>query len=177
VPLRRRLIFCSALAFVTASFSQPRALKAPNVVQIGPSLVTSGQPGREALSTLSALGFQAVIYLAPSAVSDAVKDEPELISKQGIEFVYIPIPFAKPEEHHFREVSAALTRLGGKKVLVHCQVNMRASSMVFLHRVITEKQDPAKAYDAVAAVWSPEGAWRSLLLTQLRKNSIAFEPY
>ena len=177
MQFRRQIILYGALAFVTACIAQPRALQAPNIVVIGPDLVTSGQPSREALSSLGALGFQAVIYLAPSTVSDAIKDGPDLITKQGIEFIHIPIPFGRPEEHHFREVSAALSRLRGKKVLVHCQVNMRASSMVFLHRVITEKSDPARAYEAVAAVWSPEGAWRALLSAQLRKNAIAFEPY
>ena len=60
---------------------------------------------------------------------------------------------------------------------MHCQVNMRASSMVFLHRVVGERQDPAKAYEAVAAVWSPQGPWKALIQAQLKKNGIDFEPY
>jgi hypothetical protein len=60
-------------------------------------------------------------------------------------------------------------------VLVHCQVNMRASSLVFLHRVIAGGQDAALAYASVSAVWSPQGPWRALLEAQLRKHGITFE--
>lgn len=166
-----------ALAFATTCPAQPLALDAPNVVVIAPDLVTSGQPSPEALSALSGLGFEAVVYLAPSSVSDAVKDEPERLKRQGIRFVHIPIPFGQPEEKHFRAVTDALTRLRGQKVLVHCQVNLRASSMVFLHRVITLRQEPARAYESVAAVWSPDGVWRSLIASQLKQHGMAFEPY
>ena len=67
--------------------------------------------------------------------------------------------------------------LKGHKVLVHCQVNMRASSMTFLYRVIIRKDPPEQAYEAVAGVWSPAGPWKALLVSQLKKHNIAFEPY
>jgi protein tyrosine phosphatase (PTP) superfamily phosphohydrolase (DUF442 family) len=150
---------------------------APNIVAITPRLVTSGQPSVPALAALGTLGFQAVVYLAPSSVPDAVKNEPEILASQGIEFIHIPIPFNAPEPSHAETVSLALQRLTAKKVLVHCQVNMRASSMVFLHRVLHGKENPALAYEAVAKVWSPSGAWRSLLVHQLAKHKVNFEPY
>ena len=49
--------------------------------------------------------------------------------------------------------------------------------MVFLHRAITAKEDPRAAYEAVAKVWSPDGAWKTLMRTLLRKNGVTFEPY
>lgn len=70
-----------------------------------------------------------------------------------------------------------LDRWRDKKVLVHCQVNMRASSMVFLYRVLRLKEPPERAYEAVEQVWSPRGAWRRLIVEQLREHGIAFEPY
>jgi protein tyrosine phosphatase (PTP) superfamily phosphohydrolase (DUF442 family) len=154
-----------------------RALTAPNVVVIDANLVTSGQPSAGALANLSAEGFEAVVYLAPATVSDAVKDEPILVRRQGIEFIHIPIPFGAPSETHFEAVSTALQRLRGKKVLVHCQVNMRASTMVFLFRVLHRKENPATAYDAVTQVWSPQGPWRDMAQGLLAKRRVAFELY
>ena len=177
MAIRRRSTLAATLGLACTSLTRAQALAAPNVVPISATLVTSGQPTAQALATLASQGFQAVIYLAPFAVSDAVKEEPLLVSKQGIEFIHIPIPFNKPDESHFLAVSSGLERLQGKKVLVHCQVNMRASSMVFLHRVIRGKEDPFRAYEAVAAVWSPQGPWRQLLVSQLGKHGIIFEPY
>jgi protein tyrosine phosphatase (PTP) superfamily phosphohydrolase (DUF442 family) len=150
-------------------------LAAPNVVQVSPQLVTSGQPSAEALANLEALGFQAVIYLAPPTVSDAVRDEPLIVSRQGLAFINIPIRFEQPTEADFDAFAAALRGLGDRKVLVHCQINLRASSMVFLYRAIVLKDDPRIAYDAVEKVWVPHGAWRDLIDAQLRKHGIAFE--
>jgi protein tyrosine phosphatase (PTP) superfamily phosphohydrolase (DUF442 family) len=153
------------------------ALTAPNVVIIDSNLVTSGQPSAEALAKLGAEGFGAVIYLAPANVSDAVKDEPQIVARQGLEFIHVPIPFGAPTEAHFDAVSAALDRLKAKKVLVHCQVNMRASTMVFLYRVLQRKEAPAVAYDSVTQVWSPQGPWKQLAQQLLDKRGIRFELY
>lgn len=166
------LLWCTCMRAAS-----PHDLDAPNVVAIDPLLVTAGQPTPASLARLGRSGFEAVVYLAPSSAHDAVADEPSILREQGIEFVHVPIPFAKPEEGHVRAVSDALRRLQGKKVLVHCQVNMRASSMVFLYRVLTQGQDASKAYEQVAAVWSPQGPWRTLLQSQLHKHGVAFEPY
>ena len=175
--ISRRSALVTLSLLLVGLTARAQTIAAPNVVVISDRLVTSGQPTADALASLGRLGFQAVIYLAPNTVADAIKDEPELLTKQGIEFVHVPIPFGSPEEKHFAEVSAALERLKLKKVLVHCQVNLRASSIVFLHRVIRGKEDPARAYEAVAAVWSPNEPWRRFLDAQLSRHSIKFEPY
>jgi protein tyrosine phosphatase (PTP) superfamily phosphohydrolase (DUF442 family) len=173
-PAQSVSVFSVALVLL-AVHSVALAVTAPNVVVIDAKLVTSGQPAASALAGLKAEGFEAVVYLAPSSVSDAVKDEAAILSRQGIEFVHIPIPFGAPTEAHFKAVSAALTRLKDKKVLVHCQVNMRASTMVFLHRVLQRGEPPSGAYEAVTRVWSPQGPWKDMAERVLRKNEINFE--
>jgi protein tyrosine phosphatase (PTP) superfamily phosphohydrolase (DUF442 family) len=179
MPQRRAFLLAAAGLALGAvrSRAESEASFAPNIVPIDPRLVTSGQPSARGLAALRDRGFDAVIYLAPNTVSDAVREEPAILEAQGIEFVHIPIPFNAPDEGHFVTFAEALGKLRNRKVLVHCQVNLRASSMVFLYRTIIEKQDPAAAYEAVARVWTPEGPWKSLIATQLRKHGIAFEPY
>ena len=183
-PTTLLLIVVAALlsfsAIVGSFFSQSAwaaTLEAPNVVPISSTIVTSGQPSAAALAQLSLDGFGAVIYLAPPTVSDAVPGEAEVVRRQGMEFINIPIPFGKPTEADFEAFVKAMNRLKDLKVLVHCQVNMRASSMTFLYRVVALHEQPDKAYEAVAKVWSPEGPWKALLVTELRKAGIAFEPY
>lgn len=179
--VQRRNVIAGLVALLACSSAgvnaQPTKLDAPNVVVISERLVTSGQPKAAALQSLAALGFGAVIYLAPFSVPDAVKTEAEIVQSQGLAFINIPINFNSPTEADFESFEAALQKLGDKKVLVHCQVNMRASSMTFLHRVITNKEPPQAAYEAVSQVWSPRGPWKALLVAVLRKNQIAFEPY
>jgi protein tyrosine phosphatase (PTP) superfamily phosphohydrolase (DUF442 family) len=176
-----RARFLSLLALVAAfaapgnALSQTLRLAAPNVVEISPMLSTSGQPSAEALGGLKAQGFQTVIYLAPPTVSDAVREEQLIVTRQGLTFINIPIQFDNPTESDFEAFASVLSALRDRKVLVHCQVNLRASSMVFLYRTITLKEQPLAAYQAVQRVWSPSGPWRRLIESQLRKHSISFE--
>lgn len=145
------------------------------MVQVSPQLVTSGQPSAEELAKLRELGFGAVIYLAPPTVGDAVKAEPAILERQGIAFVNIPIRFDAPSDADFDAFAAAMRRFGDRKVLVHCQVNLRASSMVFLYRAIVLKEDPRLAYNAVEKVWVPDRAWRPFIERTLRRHSVDFE--
>lgn len=170
----RRFLFACALALPAAvAFAQ--SIDAPNVIPITPQLVTSGQPTAASLAVLRQAGFDAVIYLAPGTVPNAIANEKQLLEAQGIEFVHVPIPFGTPTAEHFHAVDEALVRLQGRKVLVHCEVNMRASSMVFMHRVLTLKEDPALAYRSVSAVWSPRGVWRKLIEEQLQAGGVKFD--
>jgi protein tyrosine phosphatase (PTP) superfamily phosphohydrolase (DUF442 family) len=153
----------------------PARLVAPNLVEISPRLVTSGQPTAAALARLHDLGFDAVIDLAPSTVEGAVRDEEAIVRGQGLAYVNIPIDFGRPRARDVDAFLAAMAGLRERKVLVHCQVNMRASSLVFLYRVIVLKEDPRVAYDAVTGVWAPHGAWRRLIESELRRHGVAFE--
>lgn len=173
-----RIVLASLLLCTSVlALSQTRLPDAPNVVPITDRLITSGQPQAAALGLLAKQGFGAVIYLAPSTVPDAVANEAEIVQAQGMQYVNIPIKFNNPTAADFDAFIAAMAQLQDRKVLVHCQVNMRASSMVFLYRVIVLKQSAETAYEAVAKVWSPEGVWKDFIVSQLRKYGNDFEPY
>ena len=171
-PISRVSAALAAFAFSALAAAAPIA---PNLVEVSPRLVTSGQPTAEGLARLKAEGFGAVIYLAPPTVPDAVGDEQVIVTKQGLVFVNIPIRFDNPTEADFETFAAVLAALGSRKVLVHCQVNLRASSMVFLYRAIKLKEEPRVAYEAVSKVWNPDRAWRRLIEEQLRRNDVRFE--
>jgi protein tyrosine phosphatase (PTP) superfamily phosphohydrolase (DUF442 family) len=150
---------------------------APNLVAVTSRIVTSGQPTVKALEALKENGFEAVVFLVPSDVSGVIADEADIVKKSGLEYVHIPIKFSNPTTQHYDEFVSAMTRFTNRKVLVHCEINLRASSMVFLYRAIALKEDPQAAYESVAKVWSPRGAWKPFIQEMLRKNNIAFEPY
>ena len=153
------------------------ALDAPNVVPISPHLVTSGQPTARALSSLREEGFTAVVYLVPPNAYDAVPGEAETLRAQGIEYIQVPIQFDRPTDADFDAFASAMKRLGGGKVLVHCQINLRASTMTFLYRVVALGEPADKAYESVAAVWSPNAVWKRYAVAQLARANVAFEPY
>jgi protein tyrosine phosphatase (PTP) superfamily phosphohydrolase (DUF442 family) len=152
------------------------AQAAPNTVEVSPRLVTSGQPDAQELRTLKSRGFGAVVYLAPPTVHDAVADEAKIVGGQGLAYVNLPIRFDNPADADFDAFAALLKSLGERKVLVHCQINLRASSMVFLYRAIVLKDDPRLAYEAVHKVWVPDDVWKRFIERQLARHQIDFQP-
>jgi len=165
------LLASSAIRAVAAS------VDAPNVVPIDDHLVTSGQPTPASLKHLRAEGFEAVVYLAPFSVPDAVADEPQILRGQDIEFVHVPIRFDAPTAADVQAVGAALERLKGRRTLVHCQVNMRASTMTFLYRVLQRGESPQAAWSDVTKVWVPRGPWQRLVNSELSRHGIEFDPF
>ncbi|MBC3880671.1 protein tyrosine phosphatase family protein [Undibacterium sp. LX40W] len=172
-----KTLFASiALSVSMTTFAQTELnIKARNVVAISENLVTAGQPTAESLAGLSKLGFKAVINLAPPTAPDAVANEAQIVSDQGMSFVNIPVQWTNPTEADFLSFVEAMKRFQGQKVLVHCQANMRASAMTFLYRVIVAKENPALAYETVLKVWAPKDQWKELINSQLQKANIAFE--
>jgi protein tyrosine phosphatase (PTP) superfamily phosphohydrolase (DUF442 family) len=149
---------------------------APNRVDVSGTLLTSGQPTREFLQALKSEGVEAVVYLAPPTVSDALADEGRIVGSQGIAFVNIPMDFQRPIAADFEIFTRVMQALAPRKVFVHCQMNFRASSMVFLHRVITLKEPPDKAWESVQRAWVPNATWKAYILATLRSHGVAYEP-
>jgi protein tyrosine phosphatase (PTP) superfamily phosphohydrolase (DUF442 family) len=154
---------------------EPWANPPPNLVPATANIHTSGQPSAESLRELKAQGYEAVVYLAPPTVPDAVRDEARIVGGQGLVFVNVPIVFDSPTARDVDTFFAVMKALGERKVLVHCQVNLRASSMVFLYRAIVAREDPDEAWKAVEKVWTPRGPWKRLIEEQLGRHGVAFE--
>jgi protein tyrosine phosphatase (PTP) superfamily phosphohydrolase (DUF442 family) len=172
----RRLLAALVFAFsIAAAFAAPAP--PPNLVVIDSKLTTAGQPSAQWLATLRDQGFEAVIYLAPPTAMDAVRDESLIVARQGLIWANLPIEFGSPADADYASFAALLKALRGKKVLVHCEVNMRASALTFLYRTLAEGTDPNQAWESVSKVWTPQGPWKTLLLKRLRAQGIAFDPF
>lgn len=167
----------------SGSKSRPAArepLRDPsNLAPVDERWLSSGQPSAAWLALLKAKGFDAVLNLAPSSVGDAVAEEPEIVRGQGLEFVQLPVDIARPtlEDYLAFETQLSDWRARQLKLLVHCQLNMRASTFSFLYRVRNEGADPESAWASVQKVWTPLGPWKALVQQMLAERSIAFDPF
>ena len=170
--MRATSLLLAALALPVTAHEGP----APNRVDISPLLLTSGQPTKAFLETLKEQGFEAVVYLAPPTVGDALADEPKIVGRQGLLYVNIPVVWEAPTAADFQSFTRVMQALAGRKVYVHCQMNLRASSMVFLHRVITLGEPPEKAWESVQRAWVPNATWRRFIAETLKAHRIAYEP-
>jgi hypothetical protein len=51
----------------------------------------------------------------------------------------------------------------GRKILVHCALNMRVSVFVYLYRVLKLGLDPALAQQNLWAIWQPNEPWQRFI--------------
>ena len=171
-------IRAASLALLTLALPAPaHEGPTPNRVDVSPRLATSGQPTKAFLEKLKAEGYEVVIYLAPPTVGDAIADEPKIVGRQGIVFVNIPIAWEKPTPADFDAFTRVMKALESRRVWVHCQMNLRASSMVFLHRVITLKEPPDKAWESVTKAWVPNSTWKAYIRATLKANGVEYDPF
>lgn len=134
----------------------------PNFVSIDQGLACAGQPRPEHFPLLAQAGFQAVINLATSASSGHLPDEPELCARAGLNFTWLPVAWDAPTVADYRAFEVWLDANRGRKVLVHCAKNWRASLFCAVYRVVNEGLDPLKARDSVLEVWEPDAVWTAL---------------
>lgn len=91
----------------------------------------------------------------------------------------IPVDFASPRKEDFERFARIMRENREKRVFVHCQMNLRASSFVFLYRVTELGEDPDQAFDDVARVWQPNAPWRQFIRETLaargRSSPLAIE--
>ena len=169
------LAFASTACGQTASSAAAGAPLAVNYVAATERIHTAGQPDAATLATLAERGFELVINLAPPTNQGAVPEEGKLIAEDGPTYVNIPVDWQNPTSEDFEIFSAVMNGARDRKVLVHCQLNMRASAFTFLYRVIHEHVPPEQAMEALRAVWIPRDQWATFTADVLKRNNIAFE--
>src|SRR5688572_15068781 len=169
------LALSAAARAQTASSAAAGAPLAVNYVAATERIHTAGQPDAATLATLGERGFELVVNLAPPNNQGAVPEEGKLVAEDGPTYVNIPVNWQKPTHEDFELFSAVMNGARDRKVLVHCQLNMRASAFAFLYRVVHEAVPPEEAMKSLSAVWVPRDQWADLTAEVLQRHHIDFE--
>ena len=155
--------------FAAAAVVQRGGANEPlNFVEYRKGLSSAAQPAQAWLKTVKDRRFDLVINLAPPQSNGSIETEAALIGKQGITYLNIPVDFSKPTLEDFRFFSEVMKASSKQNVFVHCQANLRASSFVFLYRVIHEGVSVDEAAVALNQVWVPHPAWKQFITEVLR---------
>jgi len=137
------------------------------------AFASSGQPSETQLEELAEAGFQRIVYIAYSDQEKSLKNEDRLVKKLGMEYVHIPVEWSMPTKSDFYMFAGAMQRSPGKKTLLHCQVNYRASAFGFLYRVLYDDVPVAAAKKDMNSVWTPNETWRELIFQVLEENDVS----
>jgi protein tyrosine phosphatase (PTP) superfamily phosphohydrolase (DUF442 family) len=138
-----------------------------NYVAYSERFASAGQPTAAQLGALSDAGFERVVYIAFSTDGNALPNEDRLVRELGMDYVHIPVVWDAPEVDDFASFAAVMQSDPGKKTLLHCQVNMRATVFGFLYRVLYEDVPMADAKADMNRIWEPNATWRALIVDVL----------
>ena len=144
-----------------------------NYREYSPQFSSSGQPTAEQLKSASDAGFKRVIYLAFSDNHTAIETEDRVVKKLGMDYVHIPVDFENPTLEDFEDFAAVINRDRDKRTLLHCQINLRASTFSFLYRVIYGGVPMAKAKQDLDAIWIPDKIWYRFIIAVLKQHGMS----
>jgi protein tyrosine phosphatase (PTP) superfamily phosphohydrolase (DUF442 family) len=138
-------------------------MDAINTRAVFDDLWTSGQISAADIQRLPELGVDAVVNLALPTAANALPGEADMVTKLGLTFVQIPVPWEKPEPHHLQQFFGVLDALAGRRVWVHCALNYRVSAFVYLYRRLRRGESDADARYPMATIWKPRDVWQDFI--------------
>jgi hypothetical protein len=112
---------------------------------------------------------EVVINLAIADSDGALEGEAVLVRSLGLEYVSIPVDWNAPTARDLQGFFDAMDRHQGKKILVHCQANYRATAFIALYRVRRLGWKPAAALESLHRVWNPDDypVWKEFIAQQM----------
>jgi protein tyrosine phosphatase (PTP) superfamily phosphohydrolase (DUF442 family) len=143
-----------------------------NFLALSENLFTGGMPKTEQLRDAAQRGVELIINLAPHDVPNALPDEAELVNSLGMQYINIPVNWKTPTKDGLDRFMDAMDENEGRKILVHCQANFRATAFMAMYRIL--RQD-WKAEDAMAGmhqIWDEEDypIWKMFIEDTLRRS-------
>lgn len=123
------------------------------------NLATGGQPTEPQLAAFATTGFQVVINLGLLNKEYSLADEKGFVESLGLDYVHIPVEWEAPTRADLESFIAAMNKLKGKKLFVHCAANKRVSVFVALYRILEQGTSREDAMAGVLDVWEPNEVW------------------
>jgi protein tyrosine phosphatase (PTP) superfamily phosphohydrolase (DUF442 family) len=139
-----------------------------NYLRVSATLACAGQPLEEELISIKEAGFESVINLGLLNQPEySLKDEAGSVSALRMDYIHIPVIFDSPQRSNLVDLFSSLEANKGKKVFVHCAMNMRASTFVGLYSAIRLKQSREQAFAPMLRIWRPDAVWQAFIENML----------
>jgi len=131
---------------------------------------TAGQPTVKQFQAVRDAGFEAVINLALPTSTNALAEEGSIVTALGMSYVHIPVNFQTPTAKDFQDFSRIMAAFEGRRVFVHCAMNMRVSAFMFLYRVLKLNVPESEATRDLRAIWEPDEVWSRFITERLQES-------
>ena len=97
-------------------------------------LATAGQPAPDDFEKIRAAGFDAVVNLSTPTARNYVADEARRALDAGLTYAHLPVDCGQLQPVQYEVVRGVLASLAGRRVLLHCAGNVKASAMAHIFR-------------------------------------------
>tara|TARA_R110002072_G_scaffold20841_3_gene75175 strand:- start:57097 stop:57555 length:459 start_codon:yes stop_codon:yes gene_type:complete len=136
-----------------------------NYYQMTDTVATSGQPTQDQFRAIKDAGVEVVINLAMPDGTHALADEGSIVSRLGMVYIHIPVPWEAPELHHLNLFMGIMKSLEPSKVWIHCVVNARVSAFNYHYLKSRLGLPEAECRSPLLEKWMAdmEPAWQQFL--------------
>jgi protein tyrosine phosphatase (PTP) superfamily phosphohydrolase (DUF442 family) len=140
-----------------------------NFLPLSEDLWSAGMPTADQIRDAARRGVQVIINLAMARSNRALKGEAALVRSLGVEYANVPVVWDAPTTHDLQRFFELMDRHAGRKILVHCQANYRATAFIALYRVRRLGWEPAAALEDLRRVWNPDEypVWKEFIAQNL----------
>jgi protein tyrosine phosphatase (PTP) superfamily phosphohydrolase (DUF442 family) len=143
-----------------------------NFLPFSETLFTGGMPKAEQLADAAQRGVELVINLAPHDAADALPNESELVISLGMQYINIPVNWSTPTREGLDRFLHAMDENEGRKILVHCQANFRATAFASLYRILRQGWKAEDAMQVMHTIWDEEDypMWKLFIEDTLKRS-------
>jgi protein tyrosine phosphatase (PTP) superfamily phosphohydrolase (DUF442 family) len=134
-----------------------------NYLRLSSRITTSGMPQKDEIDLIAGLGVDSVISLVPENVGSDWPGEKDRVTAAGMTFSRIPVIFKSPEIADFKLFQQWMANHATQKIHVHCEVNMRVSVFMALHRMVMENWPESRAMAPIGEIWQPNEIWQDFI--------------
>ena len=134
-----------------------------NYLQVTDSIATSGQPRVWQFAEIAQLGYDTVINLALPTSDEAIANEAELVTAEGMNYIQIPVIWEKPELSQYDLFCAVMQANQSEKVWVHCAKNMRVTAFMALYAQQYLDFSAKTATAFISKIWQPNKVWSEFM--------------
>ena len=164
----KKYLLILSLAFVSNSLAAEVSNKGFESIKnyhfVSEQLASSGMLELETYDKIKGYGFKHVINLIPGMQLK----ERKRVESLDMSYEQIPVDWHNPTLADFEKFVELMKAYGEDKVYVHCQLNWRASTFVYLYRVTQLGVAKADAEKDLLAIWEPEDNWQKFINTTLK---------
>ncbi|MCW8875539.1 MAG: protein tyrosine phosphatase family protein [Kangiellaceae bacterium] len=150
------IIGFTLMSFSTFAFDLNKSLhEIKNFRFVSDKFASAGMIDLKQYSHIKEYGFKHVINLIPGMQLK----ERRHVESLGMTYEQIPVDWGNPKLADFEKFVDFMKSYGDEKVFVHCQLNWRASSFVYLYRVTQLGVSQKEAKTDLKAIWKPHDGW------------------